>query len=87
MEELRDLLLSLRMFWESGGTSYIMATTIRHRMETYVREMEEKIMELKSQPHQTRSITHEVARAKFQMNMVQRPLRHLRRRENKLYRE
>ena len=86
MEELRDLLRCLRDYKVNGGNA-AMGTVIRFRLENYERKMEEKITELKSLPHQTRSIQHEIIRTTSYRNMAWMSLRRMRRRDIRWYRE
>ena len=81
MEDLRhgQLMQSVHDFHVNGGTP-AMAFVVIFRLESYVNEMEERITELNSLPHQTRSIHNKVAKTTFYRNMAWAVLRKMRKR-------
>ena len=76
-EELNDLMMSLHMFL-ALGSSPLVAANLRRRLENAIRQMEERIADLRSRAHQTESLDLEVARCYFNMHYMQRELRKLR---------
>ena len=74
--ELNNLMIDLHMFLVDGGSPRIVAD-LRHRLGNAIRQMEERIADLRSRSDQTEDDEQEIATCFFNMIYMQRQLRKL----------